>query len=109
LKSVPCPKQDHGICTIPDKTAVVKGGVMSIQSRAEIETALPDLDLETATLRPLRAAVDHENLIEAMDAVGTAVQQDQRFATDFLTSFDSEGGTAVVVRCSCGDTYVVDV
>jgi hypothetical protein len=107
LETVPCPQGDKGICTIPDRTAVVKGGVVSIQSREAIESSLPELDLDTATMRPLQAPFDNEDLIEAIDRVSSAVEPDAGFAAAALERPDS--ATAIVVVCSCNHTYIVDV
>jgi hypothetical protein len=112
MESVPCPMEDKGICTIPDKTAVVEDGVFSIRSRSEIEESNPDLDLSSSSLRPLRTSFDPARLRETLEALDPG-ESDVAFAPDpeFATQLLEQAGakTTVVVNCTCGHPYVLDI
>jgi hypothetical protein len=107
METVPCPQEDHGICTIPDKTAVVKGGVVSVHVREEIEASFPELNLRDISLRRVAVPVEEEMLIRTIDQVGSVVERNQGLATAVLE--DRAVPTAIYVSCSCGHWFVADL
>ena len=107
MRSVPCPAGDKGLCTIPDRTAVVEQGTVSVKSRADIESSYPNLDLDKASLIRLEAPVDDGSLIETVDEGGAQAERIADFAASALRESGAEA--AVVVNCSCGHCYMAEV
>jgi hypothetical protein len=105
MHTVDCPNRDKGICTIPDRTAVVVDGAVSVHSRQEIESALPQIDLNTANLRRIETPIDGGALIQGVEHVGNMA-----VATATLPQIleNSEGKASIVVTCSCGHHFVVE-
>jgi len=106
MTSVPCPNQDKGICTIPDRTAVIVNGAVSVHSREEVESVLPDLDLNTATLRRLETPIEGSELIHAVDHIGGMAVASADLAQMVERTEDK---VSIVVNCSCGHLFSVDV
>lgn len=103
MTSVPCPNQDKGICNIPDRTAVIIDGAVSVHSREEVESVLPTLNLHTATLRRIDAPIGGSELIHAVDHVGNMAVASASLAQ--LVG-RSEGKVCIVVNCSCSHHFV---
>jgi len=105
METVPCPEQDKGICTIPDRTAVIVDGAVSVHSREEIESILPGLDLNSANLRRIEEPIEGDALVRAVDHVGNMAVASASLA-QLVDRTDSK--VSIVINCSCGDTFILD-
>jgi hypothetical protein len=105
VETIPCPNHDKGICTIPDRTAVVIDGAVSVHSRDEIERALPGLTLETSNVRRIDKPIDTETFVDTVDQVGGMA-----VAPASLEEMVAQttAKVSIVVECSCGHTFIVD-
>jgi hypothetical protein len=114
MQTVPCPMEDKGICSIPDRTVVASQGSVRIVSRDDVEGFSPDLDLDGADLRRINFDGSYEDLLEAAEALTTAPETDTDEtlaiapvkAEKLIRALQEAGVTeGVIVNCSCGHIY----
>jgi len=117
----PCPRNDGGICTIPDQTLFFRGSEISIRNREDVERDHPGLDLSLANALPVELRVSDRDLLEAASAGGDESDEDElagttmtltpnRIRSELLRVFATSPATqGVIVQCSCGDRYIKDV
>ena len=106
METIPCPNQDKGICTIPDRTAVFIDGAVSVHSREEIERVLPGLTLESGDVRRIDKPIDVDTLADTVDQASNMA-----FAPASLEEMVAQttNKVSIVVKCSCGHELILDV
>jgi hypothetical protein len=123
VQTINCPANDHGTCTIPDKTALVEDGAVSLVKRSAVlrrirrdrrrrkrapegaaagggggSTAELDVVFEAEGLRPIDLPQDWQMRLDEPEVAQTIVKAAQQTP-----------GRSTVVACTCGHTYIVDL
>lgn len=108
-RTIPCPKHDHGLCTIPDVAVVISGDGLSLVQPDLVERLIAVAD-EPIALRPLELAAGYDELVDDASDSSTGLLHVAR-VTDEKRLMASVGptGRSVIVNCTCGDEFVVDV
>jgi hypothetical protein len=65
MTTVPCPKNDGGICTIPDQTALVRTSGLELVSRSAVLDRFPAAEAEEGLLTLV--AGDHQQIMQALE------------------------------------------
>jgi hypothetical protein len=105
MQSVACPNQDNGICTVPDPAVVVSTQGVSLL-RAELVDDLIETAQDEPQLRPLQGEASYEQLV--VDAGEALSRGDEERHERFLAAVGRRKRT-VIVNCSCGHVFVMDI
>src|ERR1044072_6830534 len=107
MATVDCPQGDKGLCEVPDTTAVIKGGAISIHSRSELEEMHGPLNLDPDKLTEINLDMTPTQLSDALQYSSMATEPQPELVTAIRSN--APEGTGVVVNCSCGHYYIAEL
>ena len=107
MASMSCPHGDNGVCTVPQRTAVITQGGVEVRSRGAVEEEFPQFDVSEARLVPVPTDddADMEGLLRSESAGATRAAEGA-----LIEALEREAmTTGLVVHCSCGHTFIAEV
>jgi hypothetical protein len=105
MKTVKCPQGDKGLCTIPDRTAMITADALRPISREELTERYPQLDLVAGDLA--RVDADPGAVRDVLGSPGDSRAASVHAA--LRSAFArTPGSTSLVVYCTCGHVYIAD-
>ena len=102
MASVPCPQKDGGLCTIP-RPVVLGDGRAARVGVDQLAERLREIDLRNAVL--IDAEISDAELVSEL----RRVEREADVAIPALRTALQSPGDSIVVNCSCGHRYVVDL
>jgi hypothetical protein len=108
MKTVPCPNRDKGKCTIPSRTALITHARVTRRSRNQVVGSAPDLDLSGGRMVKVDLPAQPQAVLKALRAPQGRLDQGVHRALRRAYA-KTPGARSVVVTCSCGHVFVVDL
>lgn len=121
MPETPCPQGDNGICSYPDRVLLVNGGQLSVVTGTVAEMVLPEFGPGTVSELEWMSGDEYDEVADlVLDVMRSRSPRENEFrpaawmheelenqlsqVEKRLSELSVENG--VIVRCSCGHTWV---